>query len=297
MSREPQLTLDALRTLDAIDRRGSFAAAADELSKVPSALSYSIQKLEDELDLLLFDRSGHRATLTPVGRLILERGREILLATQLMIDDARLLSNGWEPEIVIGVETLFDEARLFPLVNELAEQANTRVRLESSVLSGTWELLDHDRADLIIGSDINAATTEVQTRYLYSDTMVFCAAPDHPIHQEETPLDPEVLSRYRAIAIADSAINRPKREVRLFDEQPRLTVASLPLKLKALCLGLGIGTLPQSRAADLLASGELVTIGDGQPQTVDLQLAWKNHKMGQAKQWFMRRITELCKTL
>ena len=59
-NKERALTLEAIRVLDAIDRRGSFAAAADELGKVPSALSYTVQKLEDELDAMLFDRSGHR---------------------------------------------------------------------------------------------------------------------------------------------------------------------------------------------------------------------------------------------
>ncbi|WP_421165267.1 LysR family transcriptional regulator, partial [Aeromonas dhakensis] len=59
MNKERALTLEAIRVLDAIDRRGSFAAAADELGKVPSALSYTVQKLEDELDAMLFDRSGH----------------------------------------------------------------------------------------------------------------------------------------------------------------------------------------------------------------------------------------------
>ncbi|VFS85459.1 putative DNA-binding transcriptional regulator [Raoultella terrigena] len=57
MARERALTLEALRVMDAIDRRGSFAAAADELGRVPSALSYTMQKLEEELDVVLFDRS------------------------------------------------------------------------------------------------------------------------------------------------------------------------------------------------------------------------------------------------
>ena len=60
MAKERALTLEALRVMDAIDRRGSFAAAADELGRVPSALSYTMQKLEEELDVVLFDRSGHR---------------------------------------------------------------------------------------------------------------------------------------------------------------------------------------------------------------------------------------------
>ena len=293
MNREPQLTLESLRTLDAIDRRGSFAAAAEELSKVPSALSYSVQKLEDELDLLLFDRSGHRAQLTPVGKLILNRGREILLATQSMIEDARLLSNGWEPNIVIGVEALVDESWLFPLIEKLAEQANTRVQLISSVLSGTWELIELNNADLIIASDINGTGGDIQTRELYTETLLYCAAPNHPIHAEEDPLNPETLIKYRAIAIADSAVNRPKIEIRLLDNQPRLTVSSMQLKIEAMCQGVGIGSLPKSRVDSLFESGALKIIGDGQPQNIPMQLAWKNHQMGQAKQWFMRYITNL----
>ena len=43
MAKDRALTLEALRVMDAIDRRGSFAAAADELGRVPSALSYTMQ--------------------------------------------------------------------------------------------------------------------------------------------------------------------------------------------------------------------------------------------------------------
>ncbi|WP_246752550.1 LysR family transcriptional regulator, partial [Vibrio cholerae] len=37
------ITLEALHILDAIERRGSFAAAANELNRAPSSLSYQIQ--------------------------------------------------------------------------------------------------------------------------------------------------------------------------------------------------------------------------------------------------------------
>ncbi|MBE8572569.1 helix-turn-helix domain-containing protein, partial [Vibrio sp. OPT46] len=50
------ITLEALHILDAIDRRGSFAAAANELDRAPSSLSYQIQKLEQDLDIIIFDR-------------------------------------------------------------------------------------------------------------------------------------------------------------------------------------------------------------------------------------------------
>ena len=62
------LTLDALTILDAIERRCSFARAAEELARAPSSLTYAVQQMEADLDVLLFDRSGHRARFTPAGR-------------------------------------------------------------------------------------------------------------------------------------------------------------------------------------------------------------------------------------
>ena len=60
-----QLTLEALEELDTIDRKGSFAAAAAALYKVPSAVSYSVQKLEQDLGVTLFIKEGRRSVLTP----------------------------------------------------------------------------------------------------------------------------------------------------------------------------------------------------------------------------------------
>ena len=52
------LSLESLEVLDAIERKGSFAAAAHEMGKVPSALTYVVRKLEEDLDVLLFDQIG-----------------------------------------------------------------------------------------------------------------------------------------------------------------------------------------------------------------------------------------------
>ena len=52
------ISLDALQVLDAIDRKGSFAAAASSLHRVPSAVSYSVQKLEQDLGIALFQKQA-----------------------------------------------------------------------------------------------------------------------------------------------------------------------------------------------------------------------------------------------
>ena len=50
-----KLSLDALEVIDAIARKGSFAAPADSLYRVPSAVTYTIRKLEDDLGIALIE--------------------------------------------------------------------------------------------------------------------------------------------------------------------------------------------------------------------------------------------------
>jgi molybdate transport repressor ModE-like protein len=72
------LTPEALEMMDTIERTGSFAAAARELGKVPSALTYSVRQLEDALDVLLFDRRSRQAQFTAAGQELLNEGRRLL---------------------------------------------------------------------------------------------------------------------------------------------------------------------------------------------------------------------------
>lgn len=66
MARNP-ITIEVLETPDAIDRRGSFAKAAEELNKATSAVSYAVLELEEQSDIALFQRQGRRSVLTPAG--------------------------------------------------------------------------------------------------------------------------------------------------------------------------------------------------------------------------------------
>lgn len=224
MAKERALTLEALRVMDAIDRRGSFAAAADELGRVPSALSYTMQKLEEELDVVLFDRSGHRTKFTNVGRMLLERGRVLLEAADKLTTDAEALARGWETHLTIVTEALVPTPAFFPLIDKLAAKANTQLAIITEVLAGAWERLEQGRADIVIAPDMHfRSSSEINSRKLYTLMNVYVAAPDHPIHQEPEPLSEVTRVKYRGIAVADTARERPVLTVQLLDKQPRLT--------------------------------------------------------------------------
>ncbi|WP_312239473.1 LysR family transcriptional regulator [Pantoea sp.] len=294
MAKERALTLEALRVMDAIDRRGSFAAAADELGRVPSALSYTMQKLEEELDVVLFDRSGHRTKFTNVGRMLLERGRVLLEAADKLTTDAEALARGWETHLTIVVEALVPTQRLFPLVEKLAEKANTQISLATEVLAGAWERLEQGRADIVIAPDMHfRASTEINTRKLYSMMSVYVASPDHPIHNEPEPLSEVTRVKYRGIAVADTARERPVLTVQLLDKQQRLTVSSMHDKRLALLDGLGVATMPYPLVEKDIAEGRLRVVSAEYTHEVDIIMAWRRDSMGEAKAWCLREIPRL----
>lgn len=258
MAKDRALTLEALRVMDAIDRRGSFAAAADELGRVPSALSYTMQKLEEELDVVLFDRSGHRTKFTNVGRMLLERGRVLLEAADKLTTDAEALARGWETHLTLVTEALVPAEKLFPLIDKLARKANTQVSIINEVLAGAWERLEQGRADIVIAPDLHVrASSEINSRKLYRLLNVYVASPDHPIHQEPEPLSEVTRVKYRGIAIADTARERPVLTVQLLDKQQRLTVSTMADKHKALLAGLGVATMPYPLVEADIAAGRL----------------------------------------
>lgn len=294
MSKERALTLESLRVMDAIDRRGSFAAAADELGRVPSALSYTMQKLEEELDVILFDRSGHRTKFTNVGRMLLERGRVLLEAAEKLTLDAEALAKGWETHLTIVCEALIPASYLFPLVNKLSEKSETQLSILTEVLAGAWERLENGKADIVIAPDMHfRSSSEINSKPLYSINHVYVASPDHPIHQEPEPLSDATRVKYRGIAVADTARERPVITVQLLDKQQRLTVSSIEDKRIALLAGLGVATMPYPIIEQDIREGRLRVISAEYSHQTNMIMAWRRDSMGEAKSWCLREIPKL----
>ena len=281
MSKERALTLESLRVMDAIDRRGSFAAAAEELGRVPSALSYTMQKLEEELDVILFDRSGHRTKFTNVGRMLLERGRVLLEAADKLTSDAEALAKGWETHLTIVCEALVPAESLFPLVDKLAEKSDTQLSLITEVLAGAWERLESGRADIVIAPDMHfRSSSEINSKVLYTLNHIYVASPSHPIHQEPEPLSETTRVKYRGIAVADTARERPVITVQLLDKQQRLTVSSIEDKRKALIAGLGVATMPYPLVEQDIKEGRLQVVGAEFSHESNMIMAWRRDSMG-----------------
>jgi len=290
-----KLSLEALQVLDAIDRKGSFAAAAEDLHRVPSAVTYSVRQLETALGVELFDRKGHRAVLTQAGQELLSQGRQLLRAAADLECRVQQVARGWESELRIAVDTVIGVERLLRLLGEFYEQeSGTRVRLLHEVLGGVWDALASGRADLAIGASGQApAGRSYATRVLGRLDLVFVAAPFHPVTREPRPLTDAAIQQYRAVSVADTSRMLPPRTMNILSGQDVLTVSSMQEKAAAHVAGLGVGFLPRPLAEREQAAGRLEIIPvDAPRQSADVAVAWRPGEEGKALEWFVKRLED-----
>jgi len=288
-----RLNLEALLILDALDRHGTFAAAAARLFKTASALSYTVQKMESDLNIKLLDRSGHRATFTPTGRLMLEKGRVLLRAVSELEQQAQYVESGWESKLTISVDASVPFALLTPLVDRFyQEHQHTQLLFRQDVLAGCWEALSYGDADIVFGAVQEPATRSgidcVPIGWL---EYLFAVAPEHPLAKLPEPLLRDQVRQYRAVVVRDTSRHTAGTDLRVLDEQKILSVHDFGAKVQAQLAGLGCGYLPRYLAEPHLASGMLVERRlESETRRDRAYLAWNENATGNAALWWRENL-------
>ncbi|HET8850166.1 MAG TPA: LysR substrate-binding domain-containing protein [Marinobacter sp.] len=288
------ITIDALKVLDAIDRKGSFAGAAAELFRVPSAISYTVQKLEEDLNVDIFDRSGHKAVLTPAGRYLLSQGRSLLEAAENLAHTTRQVAQGWETRLRIGFNSLLPAEALFPAVSAFYQLGvPVDVQLVEEVFAGTWDALQSRRVDLIVGADqLSKPAGSFATKPLGNMTFVFAVAADHPLAEAKEPLTEADIIQYPAAVAADTSRSLPPGNAGIFRRQRTLTVSNIDQKIAVQQAGLGVGWLPKPMIHAQLASGALVAKNVHEPRAnISIHLARHSDDKGKALMWFWDHLS------
>ena len=301
-----KLSLEALQIIDAIDRRGSFAKAAQELHRVPSTISYTVARLEEDLDLQVFERHGPRILLTPAGRELLKEGRYLLKAASDLEQRVKRVASGWETELAIGMDSMFSPLALGGDIDDFYLVAQrTRLRLVQETLSGAWEALLDRRVDMLVGvAGEGPAGGGYVARPIGQMGFVFAVAPGHPLACRPEPLDRGDLQDQRAIVVGDSARNTAPRTVGLLLGQDALTVPTMQLKYQFQLAGLGFGFLPEPCARAAIGKGLLVEKQVEEARAAEtFYVAWRSGDEGAALRWWRERMLRsgvferLCGTL
>lgn len=272
------ITLEALSVIDAIDKRGSYASAAEQLNKVPSALSYIVQKLEEQLEVTLFQKQGRRSVLTPAGRHLLVEGRHVLQAVNVLSDKTKAIATGWESRLRIGIDSAMDPMPIFAVLESfLKEHPLIEIDISEEVLNGAWEALIEDRVDLLIGAPPPIPSQKgIDTAPLGAFDPVFVVPPDHPLTAAPHPLTEATIAQYRTIVVHDSAQSAVPWTRGVISDSRCCYVPTLEYKIKAQLSGLGVGFLPRGRAQPYLDSGALRELPVAEEHMEEhLLMAWK----------------------
>ena len=316
MASRSALTPDALAMIDTIARSGSFAAAARELGKVPSALTYSVRQLEDALDVLLFDRRSGQARLTAAGEELVAEGRRLLAQLDAVANRVRRVATGWETQLTVAADGVVSRLTLFELCEAFyalrpktprgskceASPAGpgTRLRLRTEVLNGTWEVLTSGLADLSIGVKGDTPPQPgIEMRPLGEVEFVFAVAPHHPLASHDGPIADAELVQHRAVAVADTAQRLAPLTHNLLPGQEVFTVATVQAKIEAQLRCLGCGFVPEPVAREHIRAGHLVVKAVQRPPLrAALSYAWRSpapvkgrrQPQGLALQWWLQQL-------
>jgi LysR family glycine cleavage system transcriptional activator len=250
--------LSCLLAFEAGARRASFAAAAAELNLTPSAVSHQIAKLEELLDVRLFDRSARQITLTDAGREYMSRVSLALDAIGAATDNAR---KGVSNALHLHVSPSFAALWLMP---RLASFARSHPQVALSLSSSA---VHSDFATGQVDMDIRYGVPHwphLHVQPVFEERIQPLASPaflaQHPVES------PEDLLRLPLIQSAVNVVQWPdwfrSRRVQFTPGQYAYSFDRTVMALEAAVQGLGVACDSSSIAAGHIQAGRLRKLFD-----------------------------------
>ena len=245
--------LRALQAFEAVARRRSFALAAAELNLTASAISHQVSRLEEQLDVRLFERSAHGVRLSPAGEHYLMHVGAALNAIATATDDLR---QGIRNSLYVHTAPSIASLWLMPRLHHFA-QAYPEISLNLSAA--------HTPSDFALGQ------ADIDIRYgipqwgdlvvepLFEEAIVPLASPAfikaHKLKRAEQLLDlPLIQSNVSIVQWSDwfgrfTRLRAPDRFSLRFDRAQ--------MSLDAATQGLGVALESAVNAGGHLADGRL----------------------------------------
>lgn len=172
-----------LTHLLALLETGSFRKAAEAVHLSQSALSRSIQSLEDDLGIPLVDRMHGDLVPTPQGALVLQQIRRIAFNTHELLETIKRINGVEEGEVRVGIGPFPASTALDRVLKEMiVEYPRLKIHIERSNPELLLELLNDNKLDLVVGdSRYVSDTSHIHIIDLPSQSVGFATSCDHPL--------------------------------------------------------------------------------------------------------------------
>lgn len=291
------MTLDQVRVLLSVVEHASFSGAARALNRAQSAVTHAVQRLEAQLGVPLFDRSGYRPVLTEAGRALLPRARRLAEEADELWAQAHGIAGGLEPELTLVVEAMFPMPLLVKALGAFSRRYPTvTTRLYVEALGAAAALVLDGTCTLGLLPDFFSESDALSRRALLPVALVPVAAPCHPLAQVEGPIPPELLRAHVQLVLTDRSHLTGNRDHGVLVSRT-WRLGDLGAKHAMLRAGLGWGNMPLHMVEDDLARGTLHSIrpvGGAAGARLAMGVAWRSAQPpGPAATWMVGHLVAL----
>lgn len=264
------MTFDQVLVFHKIVETGSFKSAAAQLFKTQPAISLAIKKLEEEMEVDLFDRSGYRPELTAHGKAFYERSFKVLQG----MSELEGLSNSFrkleEPEIFISVDGISPLPKLLHILKNFGDRfPNTKLNLGFDILSETERKILSKEAQIGITHFIGDKNA---FEVLPITTVKMLPVMSRELYKERKVKNQNDLKEIDQIVIGDK--NPKGASFGLLDTGKKWRINEGNFKRDIILAGLGWGHLPDHTIEREIAEKKLVILDfeDIHPRDLDIKM-------------------------
>jgi DNA-binding transcriptional LysR family regulator len=206
------MTLDQIEAIVAVVENGSFRAAAEALHRSQPALSTTIKNLEEEFDILIFDRSEYRPKLTEAGAAFLSTATAALDAARYASRvGVELGKNKVETRLNIAVDPLVSTEVIEVIAQECARPPlPVNLVIDKTILKGSYKALLSGEIDLALAPRPPGAA-KVEAIPLENVTLV--GAVSRRLLQEKRRPTEAFLAKNPQILVYDKRFDEPPDEL------------------------------------------------------------------------------------
>jgi LysR family hydrogen peroxide-inducible transcriptional activator len=188
------ISLIQLEYIVALDEHRHFVKAAETCHVTQPTLSMQVKKLEDELGVLLFDRSRKPLIPTDVGMIVVEQARQILRETRKIENVLLEFKNTVSGELKIGIIPTISPYLMPHIIKIISEQyPDIRVRVREMYTEEILQNLKNDHIDVgIAATPLDAEGFKEHP--LFHERFMLYVSPSHPAYKKKELTTDDLLN-------------------------------------------------------------------------------------------------------
>ncbi|ROQ28606.1 LysR family transcriptional regulator [Gallaecimonas pentaromativorans] len=266
-----------LRAFLEVVRQGGFSQAAKKLYATQPTISKAVKQLEDEVGMVLLDRSGPKSRLTSAGEVVYQRALRMLAERedlQAELDELRGLKRG---SLQLGLPPIGSSTLYAPVFARYKKRyPGVDVRLVEQGSDRLQEMLQN--GDIELGAILLPAPEPFETQMVCSEPLVAMLPVDHPrADQDSVSLD-ELKDTPFILFEASFSLNRILMSAaRRRGFAPLVTARSSQIDFitELVAAGMGVSFLPR-RMAEQRPHPRVARVLLDEPQTQwDMAMIWR----------------------